>query len=36
MMHDQEQLSQVNPYKLFTALPLAFLPFQQFNYKLKF
>jgi hypothetical protein len=27
MMHDQEQLTQVNPYKLFTTLPLAFLTF---------
>jgi hypothetical protein len=24
MMHDQEQLTQVNPYKLFTTLPLVF------------
>jgi hypothetical protein len=35
MMHDQEQLTQVNPYKLFTTLPLAFLAFYQFNYKLE-
>jgi hypothetical protein len=27
MMHDQEQLTQVNPYKLFTTLPLEFLAF---------
>jgi hypothetical protein len=25
MMHDQAQLTQVNPYKIFTILPLVFL-----------
>jgi hypothetical protein len=27
MMYDQEQLTQVNPYKLFTTLPLVFVAF---------
>jgi hypothetical protein len=27
MLHDHEQLNHLNPYKLFTKLPLAFLVF---------
>jgi hypothetical protein len=27
MMHDHEQLNHLNPYKLFTKLPVAFLVF---------
>jgi hypothetical protein len=35
MLQDYAQLTNLNPYKLFTNLPLAFLVFYQFNYNLE-
>jgi hypothetical protein len=35
MLHARAQLTHVTPYKPFTNLPLPFLVFLQFNYKLE-